>query len=54
MKNDAGEKSFDVMKWLRATRARILPGDQGTCLSRKKRRWDCGKDPEGSASVDVV
>ena len=38
MKSDAGEKSFDVMKWLRATRAEIYEETKDMSFE-EERRW---------------
>ena len=39
MKNDAGEKSFDVMKWLRATRAEIYEETKNMSID-ERRQWE--------------
>ena len=39
MKNDAGEKSFDVMKWLRATRAEIYEETKNMSID-ERREWE--------------
>jgi len=38
MKNDAGEKTFDVMQWLRATRGRIYEETKDMSFE-EERRW---------------
>ena len=39
MENDASEKSFDVMKWLRATRAELYEETKNMSFE-ERREWE--------------